>query len=76
MTNGQTLVIDTRDDSKNIYLVNADGTTIQAGQYLNWSNTNYEFPLVPGENNISYVGSTGSTVEQLEFSAAERYLSA
>lgn len=76
MTLGQTLVIDTRDESKNIYIVNPDGSTIQAGQYLNWSNTNYEFPIIPGENHISYVGSAGSTVERLEISAAERYLSA
>ena len=76
MTNGQTLVIDTRDDSKNIYIENPDGTTIQAGQYLEWSNTDYEFPIIPGENHISYVGSSGSVVEKLEFSTAQRYLSA
>ena len=76
MTAGQTLVIDTRDDSKNIYIENPDGTTIQAGQYLEWSNTDYEFPIIPGDNNISYSGSTGSVVEMLEFSTAQRFLSA
>ena len=76
MTAGQTLVIDTRDDSKNIYIENPDGTTIQAGQYLEWNITDYEFPIIPGENHISYVGSLGSVVEKLEFSTAQRYLSA
>lgn len=72
----QTLVVDTRDDSKNIYIENPDGTTISAGQYLEWSNQNYEFPIVPGENHISYSGGAGSIIEYLSFSMAERYLSA
>ena len=76
MTAGQTLVIDTRDDSKNIYIENADGSTVQAGQYLEWSNSNYDFPIIPGANYISYVGSAGSRVERLEFSMSQRYLSA
>ena len=76
MTSGQTLVIDTRDDSKNIYIENPDGTTVQAGQYLEWSNTNYEFPILPGQNHISYDGSAGSAIESLTFSMSERFLSA
>ncbi len=76
MTTGQTLVIDTRDDSKNIYIENPDGTTIQAGQYLEWNNSDYEFPIIPGENHISYTGSPGSVIEKLEFSTAQRFLSA
>ena len=76
MTSGQTLVIDTRDDSKNIYIENPDGTTTEAGQYLEWNNTDYEFPIVSGENHISYTGSTGSRIESLTFSMSERYLSA
>ena len=76
MTYGQTLVIDTRDDSKNIYLENTDGSTTQAGQYLEWNNSNYEFPIISGDNNISYTGSMGSIVERLEFFMAQRFLSA
>ena len=76
MTAGQTLVIDTRDDSKNIYIENPDGSTVQAGQYLSWNNSNYDFPIIPGENHISYIGSSGSVVEQLEFSMSQRFLSA
>ena len=76
MSRAQTLVIDTRDDSKNIYLENPDGSTVQAGQYLEWSNQNFEFPIIPGENRISYVGSTGSAVESLTFSMSQRFLSA
>lgn len=76
MTKGQVLVIDTRDDSKNIYIENPDGTISAAGQNLEWSNQNYEFPIIPGENPISYVGGVGSVIEQLTFSMSERYLSA
>lgn len=76
MLNGQTLVIDTRDDSKNIYIVNLDGTTTQAGQYLEWSNSNYEFPIIPGQNHISFEGGEGSAIESMVISMSERYLSA
>lgn len=76
MGNGQTLVIDTRDDSKNIYIINADGTKSQAGHNLEWSNQDYEFPILPGENRIYYDGSAGSVIEYLDFSMSQRYLSA
>ena len=76
MTQGQTLVIDTRDDSKNIYIENADGTKQQAGQYLDWSNQDYEFPIISGDNHISYVGGDGSMIDKLTFSMSQRYLSA
>lgn len=76
MTEGQTLVIDTRDDSKNIYIENPDGSTQQAGQNLDWSNQDYEFPIIPGNNHISYVGGVGSIIDKLTFSMSERYLSA
>lgn len=76
MTSGQVLVIDTRDDSKNVYIENPDGTTQQAGQYVVYDNTEYEFPIVPGINRISYVGSYGSVIQKLDFSMSQRYLSA
>ena len=76
MNRGETLVIDTRDESKNIYIEKSNGTRIQAGQYLEWSNTDYEFPIAPGENYISYIGGQGSHIEYLEFSMSERFLSA
>lgn len=76
MTVGQILVIDTRDDSKNVYIETPDGTTQQAGQYVVYANTKYEFPIVPGINRISYVGSYGSVIQKLDFSMAQRFLSA
>ena len=76
MTSGQVLVIDTRDDSKNVYIENPDGTTQQAGQYVVYANTKYEFPIVPGINRINYVGSYGSVIQRLEFYMAQRFLSA
>lgn len=76
MEQGQTLVIDTRDDSKNIYIENSDGTTQQAGQYLDWSNQDYEFPIIPGDNHITYVGGEGSVIDKLTFTMSQRYLSA
>ena len=76
MVEGQTLVIDTRDDSKNIYIVDSDGTESQAGQNLEWSTQDYEFPIVPGDNLITYNGGAGSVVEWLNFSMSERFLSA
>lgn len=76
MYQGQTLVIDTKDDSKSIYIVNPDGTKLQAGQNLEWSSHDYEFPIVPGDNLITYRGSAGSVIEWMNFSMSERYLSA
>ena len=76
MASGQTLVIDTRDDYKSIYIVNEDGLTIQAGQYLDWSNQDYYFPIIPGNNHISFSGSEGSKIDKLTISMAQRYLSA
>lgn len=76
MMNGQTLIIDTRDESKNIYIENVDGSKTGAGQNLEWSNSDNNFPILPGDNSISYNGSAGSRIEYLTFSMAERYLSA
>ena len=70
------LVIDTREYSKSIYLLHADGTKTAAGQYLDWDNIDLEFPIIPGENVISFEAGVGSYTEGVVFELAEKYLSA
>lgn len=71
-----TLVIDTRDSMKNIYILHDDGTKTAAGQYLDWNNVDLDFSIVSGENTISFVAGVGSYTEGVVFEMSERYLSA
>lgn len=73
---GSTLVIDTRDDTKDIYILAEDGTTYPAGQYLDWENLDFSFDIVPGDNIVSFEVSIGSMTDQIIFEMSERYLSA
>ena len=71
-----TLVIDTRESSKSIYLEHTDGTRTAAGQYLDWSNIDLEFPIVSGDNEVVFDAGAGSYTEGVTFSLSERYISA
>ena len=73
---GDTLVIDTRDSDKNIYIEHEDGTISPAGQFLNWGNIEFDFSLTPGENIIEFVTGSRSTTDGMTFKMSERYLSA
>ena len=70
------LVIDTREATKSIYIQHADGTRTAAGQYLDWSNIDLKFPIISGENVITFEAGVGSYTEGVIFSLSERYLSA
>lgn len=72
----QTLVIDTRGNTKSIKIVNDDGTWISAGQYLDWSNINMEFEIASGDNDISFSAGVGSYTEGIMLEMSERFLSA
>lgn len=71
-----TLVIDTRESSKSIFLEHADGTRTAAGQYLDWGNIDLDFPIISGNNDIRYEAGAGSYTEGVVFQMAERYISA
>ena len=71
-----TLVIDTRETSKSIFLEHADGTKTAAGQYLDWGNIDLDFPIIPGDNDIRYEAGAGSYTEGVVFQMSERYISA
>lgn len=71
-----TLVIDTRESTKSIYLEHTDGTRTAAGQYLDWGNIDLEFPIISGDNEIEFEAGAGSYTEGVTFSLSERYISA
>ena len=71
-----TLVINTRQNERGIYIVHADGSKEQAGQYLSWSTIDFDFPILVGENPINFEVGVGSATEYLRFMLAEQYLSA
>ena len=70
------LWIDTREATKSIYIEYSDGTRVSAGQCLDWSNIDLQFPIVSGENRIIFEAGVGSYTEGVVFSMSERYLSA
>lgn len=70
------LVIDTRDGYKSIYTENQDGTKSPAGQFLDWGNLDFDFGLIPGDNEISYYGNPPSMITEVIFYVSERHLSA
>ena len=72
----KTLVIDTRDINKTIYIEDSDGSMSPAGQYLNWSNIEFDFALIPGENSIKFQTEDLSASKGLTLQLSERYLSA
>lgn len=71
-----TLIIDTRESTKSIYLEHTDGTHTAAGQYLDWSNIDLEFPIISGDNEIEFEAGAGSYTEGVTFALSERYISA
>lgn len=73
---GDTLVIDTRENEKDIYIEHSDGTISPAGQYLNWGNIEFDFNLPMGENVIKFQVGSRSTTDGMTFQLSERYLSA
>lgn len=70
------LIIDTRENSKAIYIDHVDGTKTPAGQYLNWDNINFDFFLVPGDNVLNFYIDVGSYTDGITFEMSEQYLSA
>ena len=70
------LTIDTREATKSIYIEYPDGRKVSAGQCLDWSNIDLQFPVVSGENDIEFEAGVGSYTEGVTFYLSERYLSA
>lgn len=73
---GKTLVVDTRDAYKNIYIEEKNGDVTPAGQYLNWSNIGFEFRIMPGTNSIKFATEELSASLGMLLKLSERYLSA
>lgn len=71
---GDMLVIDTREQSKDARIEKEDGTVISALQYLDWSTMNMSLRLVPGSNGISYAGY--GEIQPMTFSYSQQFLSA
>ena len=74
LTNGDELVIDTRSQSRNAYIVREDGSIESAMQYIVWTELEIDFPLVPGNNLITWEGY--GDYEPLYIDTTQQYLSA
>jgi len=71
---GDTLVIDTREQSKDARIEKEDGTIISALQYLDWSTMNMSLRLVPGSNGINFTGY--GEIQPITFAYNQQFLSA
>lgn len=71
-----TLIIDTTERGKGIFVQHADGTRSPAGQYLDWESLDFDFHIAVGVNEISFTVGAGSYTEGLTFEMTERFLSA
>ena len=74
LTNGDELVIDTRSQSRNAYIIREDGSIESAMQYIVWTELEIDFPLVPGNNLITWEGY--GDYEPLYIDTTQQYLSA
>ena len=72
----QTLVIDTRDESKGIYIANKNGVIEQAAEYLDWNNAKLDLPIPPGISRVDVYGPYGTDMESAVLQMSERMLSA
>lgn len=71
---GDTLVIDTREQAKDARIEKEDGTVISALQYLDWSTMNMSLQLVPGSNGINFTGY--GEIQPITFAYNQQFLSA
>lgn len=74
MFRGDTLVIDTREQSKDAHIEKEDGTVISALQYLDWETMNLSLRLVPGSNGIVWSGY--GEIQPITFSYSQQFISA
>lgn len=74
MNLGESLVIDTRPSQKEAYIVQVNGKTRSVSNCMDWSNTNMEMRLIPGDNVIEWTSYGEGDV--LTMNIQERYLSA
>lgn len=74
MNLGESLVIDTRPSQKEAYIVQVNGKTRSVSNRMDWSNTNMEMKLIPGDNVIEWTSYGEGDV--LTMNIQERYLSA
>ena len=74
----QTFVIDTRDHSKNIYIINSDNSITSAWKDLQWSNSSMDVNIPVGTNTVAlWVGGAyNTTIGKAEMLLTNRYLSA
>ena len=78
LTNQETLIIDTRELNKNLYVINSDNSITPAWKNLVWNDTVLEAPIPVGTSTVQFnvTYPTTCTIGLAELLLTNRYLSA